>query len=461
MSVLTSNMTVARRPGRRWWRRLAAGGVVLIGLIAVGHWVESWREERDWRDACAEADRLDPGWRWGDLMAASPNPPDDQNVALRVRAIQRLMPAKWDDAPVVDQFKSPARGQRPRPDLVGALRDTLAPAAAALAAAEGLEALASGRVPREYRSPVQANLIADIQPDIQDVRQVARLLNLHAQLLAEDARADDALRAVRRILADARAAAAEPTLINALVCCAIRAVAVNSLERVLAQGEPTPEALVATQRALEVEAESPLMRDALRGERALIEDFARAVAESRVTQDQLNQFDGYPARLTGVAAIDEWIHRVRGGFRPWKATGFVRYYTALIEIAKESPDALDLRHDEVAAIEARTSSTVRDSIPTAKMRDAERRLRAQLRIGYVSVAAERFRREKGRWPTSLAELVPVYLKAIPLDPGDGQPLKFAQYADGITVYSVGWGSGLKLFDPEHRRQPPPIKPPEP
>jgi hypothetical protein len=461
MSLPTLNTTVARRPRRRWLRRFVVGGGILISLVAIGHWVESWREERDWREACAEADRLDPGWRWNDLVAARPNPPDDQNVAVRVRAVQRLLPPNWSDDPLVERLGTLARNQRPHPDQVGAIRRTLAPAAAALAATDGLDRLMSGGLPREYRSPIESTLFPEMTADIQDTRQVARLLNLHAQLLVEDGRADNALTAVRQLLADARAAASEPTLINALVCSAIRAIAVNSLERVLAQGEPTPEALAVTQRALEVEAERPLMLEALRGERAMIEDFARAVVENRVTQDQLNQFDGYPARLTGVATIDEWIHRVRGGFRLWKATGFVRYYTALIEIANESPDALDLRHDEVAAIEARTSSTVRDSIPTAKMREADRRLRAQLRIGYVSVAAERFRRDKGRWPTSLAELVPVYLKAVPLDPSDGQPLRFAKHADGIMIYSVGWGAGLKLFDPEHRRQPPPIKPPEP
>ena len=58
-------------------------------------------------------------------------------------------------------------------------------------------------------------------------------------------------------------------------------------------------------------------------------------AEGRLTREQLGQFDGYPSRLTGYPTLDQWIHRLRGGWRPWKATAFVRYYTALIEIAKE------------------------------------------------------------------------------------------------------------------------------
>src|SRR4051794_9982654 len=119
MSASVPNPTLARRPRRRWWRWLATSAVILVGLFAGGVWLDSWLAERDWQAACAEADRLDPGWRWDELIAARPNPPDDQNAALRVRAVAAVL--------------------RTGNDVAGAL-----------ARVEGLEGLSSGRLPRDY-----------------------------------------------------------------------------------------------------------------------------------------------------------------------------------------------------------------------------------------------------------------------------------------------------------------------
>src|SRR5258708_4808182 len=47
------------------------------------------------REAEAEADRLDPGWRLEDLEAARAKIPDAENSALVVIETARLMPPKW------------------------------------------------------------------------------------------------------------------------------------------------------------------------------------------------------------------------------------------------------------------------------------------------------------------------------------------------------------------------------
>ena len=72
-------------PRRRWFRRIAAAVVAVA--VAIGLWlaVEQYLAGRDWADACAEADRLDPGWRWAELEAARPSLPDDRNLARVVQ----------------------------------------------------------------------------------------------------------------------------------------------------------------------------------------------------------------------------------------------------------------------------------------------------------------------------------------------------------------------------------------
>jgi hypothetical protein len=364
--------------------------------------------------------------------------------------------------------------QQLRLHQTAALRRAMPAVAAALAKARGLEDLTGGRRPNEWPSPLLLNLPFD---DIQQTRAVAHLLALHAQLQAQDGPADDALTTCRQILATARAAQTDPMLISGLVCIAIRAIAVGKLERVLAQSEPSDAALAKAQRDLEAEAARPMFLDMLRGERALVEDFVRAVDEGRMTREQADQFGGGVQKVTGYATIDRWLHRLRGGgWRKRAAAATLRYQTALIEIVKQSPDALHDRSAGVAALHAGLPRAVREWIPALdKATEADRRSQAMLRSAIAAVAAERFRRARGRWPESIAELVPAYLAAVPRDPYDGRPLRLRRLADGLVIYSVGSDladdggavrfdprapampkdTGFQLWDPARRRQPPP------
>jgi hypothetical protein len=62
---------------------------------------------------------------------------------------------------------------------------------------------------------------------------------------------------------------------------------------------------------------------------------------------------------------------------------------------------------------------------------------AQGRTARIAVAVEEFRGDTGHTPASLAELVPKYLGAVPIDPFNGEPLKYRLDGDSYTVYSVG------------------------
>ena len=62
---------------------------------------------------------------------------------------------------------------------------------------------------------------------------------------------------------------------------------------------------------------------------------------------------------------------------------------------------------------------------------------AKLRAARTVLAVEAFREEQKRLPGSLGELVPKYIKAVPLDPFDGKPLRFKKRDKGYVVYSIG------------------------
>ncbi len=63
--------------------------------------------------------------------------------------------------------------------------------------------------------------------------------------------------------------------------------------------------------------------------------------------------------------------------------------------------------------------------------------RAQLRAVIGIIACERYRLDRGSWPTSWEQLTPTYLKEIPLDPFTGKAMLFKALPDGLVIYSVG------------------------
>ncbi|MEX0728796.1 MAG: hypothetical protein WEB58_08480 [Planctomycetaceae bacterium] len=64
--------------------------------------------------------------------------------------------------------------------------------------------------------------------------------------------------------------------------------------------------------------------------------------------------------------------------------------------------------------------------------------KTQLRDGILTaIAVELFRRENGRLPKTLDELVPKYLDEIPIDRLDGKPIKYAIKKNRPVIYSVG------------------------
>jgi hypothetical protein len=53
------------------------------------------------------------------------------------------------------------------------------------------------------------------------------------------------------------------------------------------------------------------------------------------------------------------------------------------------------------------------------------------------LACRVFKARTGRYPDSLAELVPDLLPAVPIDPFTGDPLVYRREGEGFVVYSLG------------------------
>ncbi|HOB33237.1 MAG TPA: hypothetical protein PKH32_10205 [Verrucomicrobiota bacterium] len=63
---------------------------------------------------------------------------------------------------------------------------------------------------------------------------------------------------------------------------------------------------------------------------------------------------------------------------------------------------------------------------------------ARVRSARTAIAVERYRRaHEESLPPALTNLVPEFLGEVPLDPFDGQPLRFVTTPKGFIVYSIG------------------------
>jgi hypothetical protein len=86
-------------PRRRWkWTRRVAIAVLLLVVVASGTiGLLFFLAQREWREAVAEADRLDPGWRLEELEAKRAQIADADNAALCTLAAYKLLPKGWPD----------------------------------------------------------------------------------------------------------------------------------------------------------------------------------------------------------------------------------------------------------------------------------------------------------------------------------------------------------------------------
>ena len=126
---------------------------------------------------------------------------------------------------------------------------------------------------------------------------------------------------------------------------------------------------------------------------------------------------------------------------------YLRLHQQLIDAAHEPwPQALqqvDQVDQQIKKIVSSPLGRVRHIFTAMMMPAANAAFQAGARIDARSLAAdaaiavELFRRKHGKLPETLEELVPDFLPQLPLDPFDGQPLRFLVRDDAYVIYSIG------------------------
>jgi hypothetical protein len=210
--------TTAARPRVRWgWRkRVAVALLVMAGLAAGLVLLLFYLADREWREAVAEADRLDPGWTCEDLEARRAAIPDRGNAAHCAKTAHQLLPDPWppmhaDDAAAGEAIARSLGDLHPPAPLsapqIAAITAALAAAQPALAEARRLKDLPNGRYPL---APDELG-IPNSWPANWQARKVAVLLTYDALLREQEHDIDGALESCRALLNLARSFGDEPS----------------------------------------------------------------------------------------------------------------------------------------------------------------------------------------------------------------------------------------------------------
>jgi hypothetical protein len=426
------------------------------------------------REAEARADRLDPRWRLEEIEAKRAVIPDEENAALRVLEARSWLPRNWPPQEFGDAWQDHPPQALLDDDQASLLRAEMGETVGALAEARRLKDLRRGRYPLTYGE----NFLGTLIPHVHDARTIAALLDADARLRAQDGDIDGACDSILAMLNTGGSLGDEPLLISALGRFSIRAIAVQSLERTLALGQPSEAQLLAVQRRLEDELPETVLLHALQGERAGVHDLSSKIEAGRLGLESLKDHGSSSDPPKGWEHVSNlWaVPRIRHGHAE-----LIDAQTDAVEVAKLP---VEQQAPLFAQIDARTTGMTpyaRLLLPAlGKVEGASLRIEAQMRCGLTGVAVERYRRKHGRWPGRLADLKGEFLREVPLDPFDGKPLRYRKDDQGVLVYSVGKDRqddggdratlntfkdgtdiGFRLWDVDKRRQPPPPpKPPE-
>lgn len=409
-----------KRSLRRWY---VVGGFLLAVAATpfVYAWITDWIRQRELDALIRELDEKDPHWRWHDLVSQMPAaPPDDKNAAVLLLAVGQSMKGPFVAPKSARERKRTNRNARLTPNDAALLRAALANQP--IAVARRLKDLPEGRVPKDrLRNPLE-NDQSTIMFWPMD------LLRHDAVLRADDGDVAGAAESCLAILHGANALHDAPSLMVHLVRTAGHQHALAALERTLAHGELAPEQLQALQWALEREARNDSVYQALRSERAFGYVYYLLVLEGKLPEPVLNG--------DGTARNFEVLRRLFSRSFVHDYPAELRKQTELVQ-ASRLPDRERIEAFRTFAANYEPHPNLASILLSSNGREMIQS-QACVRCAVIAVAAERYRLEFQRWPRDAAQLVEAkLLSEAPIDPFDGQPLRWRHTPRGLIIYSIG------------------------
>ena len=280
-------------------------------------------------------------------------------------------------------------------------------------------------------------------PEMQSLRNAARLLVLETRREAADGNAEDALRDVARIQRIGRHATSEPILISNLVGIAIDTMALETLTQVLPTLRKSDLATLDAPEIRDLIATPPAMASHFYGEEAFGLSIFADLADNQLGVP--NIYD-----LGGNTRPQPWLLRIlplsllyRVFFLPADLAGYrsiMEKYQSAASRSESYPDLTKRIDAAETEIRDRSPGMLSSMIVPAlgAIFKSQTRSIANHRAATALVAATKERLETGAVPETFDELAAQLVPPASRDPFTAdQPLVMKQTDDALLVYSIG------------------------
>ena len=230
----------------------------------------------------------------------------------------------------------------------------------------------------------------------------------------------------------------EPILISQLVRNASLIITRNAVEWALGHGAPSAEDCKLLQQSFWRIGETNLFPRTLIAERAVTLPMFRATIEDL---DRMGDQDQEALSEAHLNSNSLTLYRVMGMADRDKIFYLDFMEHAIAQAGSGAPQMLDLVDDFETAV--KTAKENRYIIPGMFMPAIAKSpvkfvgAQAAMRMTATAFAIERFRHAHGRLPQNLQQLVPEFMESVPIDPFDGQQMRYKTGPKGYVVYSVG------------------------
>ncbi|MGO9243988.1 MAG: hypothetical protein ACLPT4_12775 [Verrucomicrobiia bacterium] len=356
-----------------------------------------------------------------------PQPLPGENAAeIYLQAFKLFSPEQASDTnlPIVGVAKLPPRVEPMTNEMKRAIADYLAKNADALRLLHQAAAMSYCR----YESGSQVGSMAHSS----EIRHAVRLLYLEAILHAENQESAKSADSIASVMGVAESFADEPRIIPLLLRGGCDGLVLGAFEQSLNRVAFTSQQL-ALLTARFAKADDP-------------ESTARALASEWASTEQLFA-TSVSERLTALTSFPPSADRVRldslflyeyGGVKEFDHLRSIELIGKYVTAAKQ-PLPERLKTAQTIKQQAEQSADVLVNsrnhlsfLSDVIARDAERI--AYIRLLLAALGVEKYRLVNGLLPEKISDLAPA---EVPVDPFDGQPLRYKKLAKGYVVYSVG------------------------
>ncbi len=422
-------------------RRFLIRSVAVIGVLGAGvafYVLLSAHNSRvRLEDMIAYLDRTDPNWRLEDIEKDLPPVSDNANSAPLFRQIVSQKPANWPALTLSEKVGELEAPRRLTAEQASTIRNELERSPQCLALIRQLVDFPDCFIPTAWKPDGMSTVLPMVMP----AREIAQIAAFDADLKLQARDLDGALESCRAILMAGRCSGPGLLMYQSLVRITIQNICIDKMERVLAQSEPSEQALVRLQQLLLEESRVPLLERGLRGERAMsyrvIHETFKGNANRAIVACFRILWDEESDPLTKIAAL---LIAPSNGTLEANLAMCLKNPTDLLEASKRPLAEQDAEFDRIGATgkDYRQPPLARlTATPVAKLRKAFQRTQARLNAAITALAAERYRKKHGHWPEKLDELIPGELAKAEADPFTGESLRMRRLDDGLIIYSIG------------------------